>query len=393
MKACHTILSACLVTLLQVLLTGSLTDRHPNIYQDTQGRHFSKVLKSPVGDSVAPRTIKIGLLIQDKNSAEPLQASELAIRNANLTNGYKGIKFELIVRSMEGPWGTGSKQAVSLVFDENVVAMLGSHDGRNAHLVEQVAAKARVVFISAWSGDPTLSQAFVPWFFNCVFNYNQQSKALYREIYNEKKLDRIAVVSDDSYDSGSMLKCFLEEVKSHGKTEPLKFVYDKNGNNNEIVINNLSGGNIDCLLLFTEPPAALKIIEQMRLDKIQRPVYCFMNQLDGNKMPDYDIKRFENVIFVSPVNLNGKAGISFSDEYRNNFGAYPGAVAACAFDAMNILIKAVLSAGTDRGKLQGALKSIKYEGVTGLIQFDDKGNRMGTPGLEVIKNGIPVKME
>ena len=84
---------------------------------------------------------------------------------------------------MEGPWGTGSKQAVNLVFDEEVVAMLGSHDGRNAHLVEQVSAKSRVVFLSAWSGDPTLAQAFVPWFFNCVPNDLQQADVLIEEIY------------------------------------------------------------------------------------------------------------------------------------------------------------------------------------------------------------------
>ncbi len=83
---------------------------------------------------------------------------------------------------MEGPWGTGSKQAVELIFDEEVWAILGSHDGRNAHLVEQVSAKSRVVFMSAWSGDPTLSQAFVPWFFNCVFNDLQVSDVLIDEI-------------------------------------------------------------------------------------------------------------------------------------------------------------------------------------------------------------------
>ncbi len=123
---------------------------------------------------------------------------------------------------MEGPWGTGSKQAVTMIFDENVVAILGSHDGRNAHLVEQVSAKSRVVFLSAWSGDPTLAQAFVPWFFNCVYNDAQISDALIEEIYIKKKFGKIAVVSDNSYDSGSTLKNFLKKVESNGKPEPVQ---------------------------------------------------------------------------------------------------------------------------------------------------------------------------
>ena len=175
-------------------------------------------------------SIKIGLLIQNSNSFAARNGAELAIMNANSMDD-KGLKFELVIKSMEGPWGTGSKQAVNLVFDEEVVALLGSHDGRNAHLVEQVSAKSRIVFLSAWSGDPTLSKAFVPWFFNCVPNDLQQADALIEEIYNKRKLNNIAVISDRGYDSQSALKNFLNQVVKQGKPEPLKFSLDSTGKN------------------------------------------------------------------------------------------------------------------------------------------------------------------
>jgi ABC-type branched-subunit amino acid transport system substrate-binding protein len=95
----------------------------------------------------ADTTVKIGLLIQDNNSLAARYGAELAIRKANETGGFRGKQFRLITRSMEGPWGTGSKQAVDLIDGENVCAILGSHDGRNAHLVEQVSAKERIVFL------------------------------------------------------------------------------------------------------------------------------------------------------------------------------------------------------------------------------------------------------
>ena len=132
-------------------------------------------------------TIKIGLLVQDNKSVEARNGAELAIRKVNAKGGIKGRPLKLIIRTMEGPWGTGSKQAVDLIFNEKVWAILGSHDGRNTHLVEQATAKTNVVFLSAWSSDPTLSQAFVPWFFNCVPNDRQQTAAFIDEIYNKKK--------------------------------------------------------------------------------------------------------------------------------------------------------------------------------------------------------------
>ena len=124
---------------------------------------------SQISDNQASN-IKIGLLIPGSKSIAAVQGAELAVREANEHGGLNGQYFQLVVRSMEGPWGTGSKQVVDLIFNEKVWALLGSHDGRNAHLAEQAATKSATVFVSAWSGDPTLSQAFVPWFFNFVPN-------------------------------------------------------------------------------------------------------------------------------------------------------------------------------------------------------------------------------
>jgi branched-chain amino acid transport system substrate-binding protein len=380
MRVPDTILTVCLAFLLPVLLNGR-----------QQGEGLAgEDNKTGASDSGAAQTIKIGLLIQDNNSVEARQASELAILNANRHDGYKGIKFELVVRSMEGPWGTGSKQAVSLVFDENVVAITGSHDGRNAHLVEQVAAKSRVVFVSDWSADPTLARAFVPWFFNSVSNGFQQADALIREIEENKKHDRIAVIHDDDYDSGSAMNCFLEKLKSRGAPEPLKLACDPDNVND--LMAKIKAGNIDCITLFVAPPALFKLIEKLRLGNLNQPVYCPVFQLDENKIPASDTKIYDNVIFVYPVNSLGKPWMTFSQQYQTKFGRYPGTVAACAYDGMSLLIKAIRSGGTDREKLQAALKSIKYEGVTGTVQFDDKGNRIGIPGLARIKNGIPVPL-
>ena len=363
MRALHPIITACLAFSLQVILTGA-------------------------GD-----TIRIGLLIQDNNSVAARQAAELAVIRANEKGGVNGIPISLVVRSMEGPWGTGSKQAVTLIFDENVVAILGSHDGRNAHLVEQVSAKSRVVFLSSWSGDPTLAQAFVPWFFNCVFNDIRQSEALIEEIYDKRKLAKIAVIADAGYDSGSILKNFLSKVESQGRSSPMQIVYNDTGEDFKDIPEKVKSAGIDCIILFVQPPASLKLVDQLRLNHLSIPVYCSMAQLDENKIPHRDLKIYENVRFVSSENLSGKPGISFSEDYRKKYGNSPGALASSAFDGMNILIEAIRRAGTEREKLQKAVAGIKYEGVTGVIQFDEKGNRKGTPGFVEIKNGIPVTVK
>jgi branched-chain amino acid transport system substrate-binding protein len=403
MKALHTIKNVCLVFSLQILLTGSLSDPHPDSYRDPQGglnqlphvglKNDDSGFETGQGDVHSGESIRIGLLIQDINSVAAKQAAELAVRQANEKGGANGTPFQLVVRSMEGPWGTGSKQAVAMIFDENVVAILGSHDGRNAHLVEQVSAKSRVVFLSAWSGDPTLSQAFVPWFFNCVPNDIQQADALFEEIYLRRLLTDMVVVSDKSYDSQSALNNFLKNVAKQGKPEPLQLVFDST----DIDINDLIEKNIShktsCVVLFVQPPSSAKIIRQIKLKYNNLPVFGSMELLNENHIQGKDLNDYEKVAFVSSANLSNRIGISFSDEYMKNYGTRPGIVAAYAFDGMNILIDAIRKAGIEREKLQKYITDIKYDGVTGTIQFDDKGNRKGIPGFVEIKNGIPVQLK
>ena len=141
--------------------------------------------------SSSPSTINIGLVIPDPDALAASHGAELAIREANNEGGYEGRPFNLIVHSSEGPWGTGSKVSVSMVFDEEVVAIMGSLDGRNAHLVEQVATKTRVTFLSSWSTDMSLSHAFVPWYFRCIPDDDQQAIALIHEIYKKRKGDTL----------------------------------------------------------------------------------------------------------------------------------------------------------------------------------------------------------
>ena len=317
----------------------------------------------------------------------------MAVRKANVSGGLNGHPVRLIVRSMEGHWGTGSKQAVTMIFDENVVAILGSHDGRNAHLVEQVSAKSRVVFLSAWSGDPTLSQAFVPWFFNCVYNDLQLADALIEEVYDRRKYVKIAVISDNSYDSESTMKNFLKKAESEGKPEPMKISYNDTSQDFKTISEKLKTADISCIILFVQPPASLKITEQMKIDNIGWPVFGSLAQLDENKIARQDLRNYENVTFVSSGILAGNIGISFSEDYEKAYGNLPGAVAAHAYDGMNILLEAIRKGGTEHETLQRSIAEIKYEGVTGLIKFDDNGNRRGKPGLVIIKNGIPVTLK
>lgn len=336
----------------------------------------------------ADTTVKIGLLIQDNNSLAAKYGAEMAIQKANESGGFRGKKFQLIVRSMEGPWGTGSKQAVDLIFNENVCAIMGSHDGRNAHLVEQVSAKARIVFLSAWASDPTLSQAFVPWFFSCIPNDLQQADAFINEIYTKRKLTRIATVADNGYDSKLAVSSLIKKIKASGNIAPMYLFYDNPVVDFAEILNKISKTATQCIILIGKPSATLKFIQAKEKRKMQQPIFGAMSVLDENESSMQEQEEFRNMVLFVSGNWMSPKGIAFRKEYQRLYGNVPGAVAAYSFDGMSLLIESIKEAGTDRNDIQKYLAKIRFNGITGPIQFDDKGKRMGPANLVEIKNGF-----
>lgn len=348
---------------------------------------------SQITESTAT-TVKIGLLIPDSNSIAAVQGAELAIREANEKGGLNGRHFQLVARSMEGPWGTGSKEAVNLIFKEKVWALLGSHDGRNAHTVEQAATRSVVVFVSAWTSDPTLSQAFVPWFFNCVPNDNQQASALTEEIYNKKKFKKTVVVSGNDYDSKMATESFLKSVKKSGRPDPVKFNYDKYSLNLDDLSNDIKKADADCAILFCLPKASIKIAGQIRLRNPNLPLFGSLMLLNENVLSPNELQVFDNILSVPSCNWPGQENKTFRQEFQRTFNKNPGMVASYSYDGMNLLIEAIRNAGSsDHELMQKSLEKICHRGVTGLIQFDDKGNRSGSFETIRIKNGVPTGSE
>ncbi len=342
---------------------------------------------------VPDKTIKIGLLIPDNNSIAAKHGAEMAISKANEDGGFDGKPFQLVIRSMEGPWGTGSKQAVDLIFEENVCAIMGSPDGRNGHLVEQVTTKARIVFLSTWASDPTLAQAFVPWYFTCIPNDLQQADAFIEEIYNKKRLTRVAAVSDKGYDSKLAVESLLKKTKLAGKADPLQLFYDSPGQDFIDLLDKIKKAEISAIVLFGNPSSSLRLIRQLRQRKMNQSVFGALSILYEDELSGQDLKDYENVVLVSSGNRTGSKGIAFREDYKKTYGKIPGAIATYSFDGMSLLLEAIRIAGPDRDEIQQSLKKIHFEGVTGSIQFDDKGKRVGTPVLIEIKNGIPVTLE
>ena len=337
--------------------------------------------------------IKIGLLVNDSSNFSAQHAAELAISEANKNENLSGIRFKLLIRSVEGRWGAGSKQSVKLVYEDKVWAIVGSLDGRNAHLTEQVATKAHIVFLSTWATDPTLSQAFVPWYFRCIPNDLQQSKVLINEIYNNKSPKKTIIVSDKSYDAFLSAKSFIKEVAIAGKSAPeLMVIEDASSKNTNKIISEIIDSKTENVFVCGNSEVTREIISQIRHKSLKINIYGMVVLAEQTAGGEFQ-KHLGGAKIVSSNHWFTEEGKSFQNKFFETYGYIPNARAAYAFDGINLIIDAIYKSGFDNEKIKDSLHNMNYKnGITGVIEFDKMGNRIDNGSLMKIIKGKPASV-
>jgi branched-chain amino acid transport system substrate-binding protein len=319
-------------------------------------------------DNPKEDTITIGLLVDNLQDGEQaILAAQLAINQSNLDRGESGSLFKLAIREMDGPWGQASNKTVELIYEEMAVAIVGALDGRMAHLAEQVSAKSQIPYIETKAADPSLSKAFVPWFFRIVPNDIQIAKALVIDIYDQNKYSRVAIISDRSYD-GNLATMALEKVIEDKKLRnPTYFTVDESKPNYTSIISQLKTEDVQAIVFLTniadEHSNLARLIEHSS-------ARIYLNQLsvelkEPPKYPLYTISAVANTAKYE----------NFKIQFQKYSNSKPTAQSIYVFDAVNLLLHTINAVGTNPEIIGQKIGKIDvYYGISGQIKFDKYGD-------------------
>ncbi len=318
---------------------------------------------------------------KDDLSREAVYGAQLAIEEANDKNGFFDIPFKMVIRSADGPWGAGSKRAVSLVYEDEVSAIVTSLDGRNAHLAEQVITKAQVALIITRATDPTITKAYVPWVFRILPNDEQQAGVLAEEIYQKRRLKHVLVLTSNIYDSKGGATAFLKATQAKNNPSPQQIMFEP-GNDMKQLAEKVQNAKTDALVIFALPHESTMLIKQLDIRHVNIPVFGSGSLLYDNTLM-HELKNTESEVrIVSPGFLQTESGLVFQTSFKKKYGFIPGAVAANAYEGMKLMINVIINTGPDRDEIRDYFLHIKnYQGINGVINFDDNGNLKTEPRL------------
>jgi len=301
----------------------------------------------------------------------------LAIEEANakgLTLGGEKVAFEMISEDDEGKENKGPIIAQKFV-DAKVAGVVGHLNSGVTIPASAVYNQAGIPMISGSATNPKLTEQGFKVAFRTVGRDDQQGPAIARYLVSEHKPKSVAVIDDaTAYGEG-----LANEVEKTLKASGVNVLPREKGTQEtrdwKAILTKLKGKGPDAIFYGGMDSGAGPLMKQGR-ELGLKAVFSFGDGACTDKMKELAGAASEGLVCSQagiPVQASSKG---FLEAYRKKFNSDPVIYAPFTYDAANLIIAAMQAANsTDPAKYLPELAKIKYQGASGHIEFDAKGDR------------------
>ena len=326
---------------------------------------------------VGPLTGGIAHLGKDNENGARLAVEEINAAGG-LKVGDKTYKFELVAEDDKADPKEGTLAAQKIV-DSGAVAVVGHLNSGTTIPASKIYADASVTQVSPSATNPKYTEQGFKTAYRVVANDNQQGAVLANYAAETLKAKTIAII-DDRTAYGQGLADVVEKVaKEKGiKVVAREFTNDKATDFNAI-LTKVRGAKPDVVMYGGMDATAGPMAKQMK----QLGLKSTLLAGDGVCSPEF-IKLAGDAAGMLHCSMAGEAvekmakGAEFVDKYKKRFNADVQIYSPYSYDAVYAIADAIKRAGkADRAAITAAMPATNYQGVTGQIAFDEKGDIKG----------------
>ncbi len=339
--------------------------------------------------------IKIGVLVplqgpQKEEGRTLVQAAQMALEDAP-PNPLPGHRVILAVRDATGPWGRASGEIVKLVFDDDAVALVTGADGSVAHLAEQVGNRDGVPTLTLASDNST-TETNIPWLFRVSPSDADQARAFAQNIYSERRLHRVLLVSSRDHDGRVGSQAFQEAARRLAVPSPDQMEISTSAGDAESIAARIKATAPEAIVLWTESETAAQVLARIPPRLNNTPVYLCRKAASGSIRPAGETSKGEGKtesslhggLWVAALSddVDPQLRKAFDRRYVARTGALPSREAYELYDAVGLVIQAVREVGPNRARVRDWLAGTSnFQGLSGIISFDGAGNNRAAVAL------------
>ncbi len=330
-----------------------------------------------------------------------LDGVRLAAGEVNKKGGIQGRQVEVLSFDNMHDKKAAQDKALEVVKETDALAVIGHYYSSLSLIGGEVYKKYCIPAVTGSATAPEVTEGN-DWYFRVISNNNLRGKlsALYLKGVLEKENVHI-VFERDAY--GRTLKRAFEGAAADLDLA-VKNVWgiDSLNADKETRLEKIA----DRLAADADPDAALYValldqeaaglVKMLKDRGVDIPILggdslglgSFPNEFEGVKSGDKEIGDYTDGIYATTYfirDIANRKAQKFSQKFINEYGREPDALAATHYDAASIVFQAIKKAartgksGVNRIQVRNALASLNspeksFQGVTGHIYFDDKGN-------------------
>jgi branched-chain amino acid transport system substrate-binding protein len=339
---------------------------------------------------VGPLTGSIAHLGKDNEAGAKLAIEEVNAKKLKI--GGQEIKFELLSEDDAADPKQGTAAAQKLV-DAKVAGVIGHLNSGTTIPASKLYKDAGIPQISPSATNPKYTQQGFKTAFRVVAHDGQLGGNLGKFAVKEVKAKSIAIIDDKTAYGEGVANEFQKAVKAAGgKIVGREYTTDKATDFNA-VLTKLKGAKPDLVFFGGMDAVAGPMLRQMKQLGINAKFMggdgictAELAKLAGDAMADGQVVCAEAGGVEGP---HAKAMDEFKAKFKAKFNMDVQIYAPYVYDATMAMVSAMQKANsTDPKKYLPSLASIKYEGVTGTIAFDPKGDiKNGALTLYTYKGG------
>ncbi len=318
-----------------------------------------------------PLTGGIAHLGKDDENGVHLAVDEATDKKLKI--GGKTIKFEMMSEDDQADPKLGPTIAQKFV-DAKVAGVVGHLNSGVSIPASAVYNQAGLPMISGSATNPKLTEQGFKVIFRTVGRDDQQGPAVAAYIANELKSKKVAIADDaTAYGEG-----LANEVEKTLKAAGVQIIAREKTNDKatdfKAILTKIKGKNPDAIFYGGMDATGGPMLKQAR-ELGMKSVFAFGDGACTAEMSKLAGPASEGMICSQAGIPTQMASKSFQDAFTKKYGEVK-QYAPFFYDATNVMIAAMQKAdSTDPAKYLPELQKISYDGATGHIEFDAKGDR------------------
>jgi branched-chain amino acid transport system substrate-binding protein len=321
---------------------------------------------------VGPLTGGIAHLGKDNENGVRLAVDEA--NAAKLKIDGKDASFIFVGEDDQADPKIGTTVAQKLV-DAKVNGVVGHLNSGVSIPASSIYNGAGIPVISGSSTNPQLTEQGFKGQFRVVARDDQQGPAVASYLAANKNPKLVAVIDDATAYGEGIANEVEKTLKAAGiKTLPREKGTDKT-TDWKAVLTKIKGKRADAVFYGGMDATGGPLLKQGRELGI-KAVFSFGDGACTDKMAELAGKAAEGLLCSQAGIPPQAADRKFTEAYKKKFNADPILYAPFTYDAANLLIDAMKKANSaDPAKYLPELAKVEYQGATGKIAFDGKGDR------------------